>query len=194
MPDKVYSNAAWYPIEIAGLKRELPVCKLSDEVSIAGFVIFGDVEMTVRCAEELLKRVPEHDILVTAESKGIPLIHEMARQEGAQTYVVARKGPKLYMKDPFFVEVQSISTAKAQKLYLDETEAAKLKGRRVLIVDDVISTGESLHAVEQLVQRAGGNIVGRACILAEGDAIGRKDIIYPVSYTHLDVYKRQGQS
>ena len=126
MPDKVYSNAAWYPIEIAGLKRELPVCKLSDEVSIAGFVIFGDVEMTVRCAEELLKRVPEHDILVTAESKGIPLIHEMARQEGAQTYVVARKGPKLYMKDPFFVEVQSISTAKAQKLYLDETEAAKL--------------------------------------------------------------------
>ena len=178
MPDKVYSNAAWYPIEIAGLKRELPVCKLSDEVSIAGFVIFGDVEMTVRCAEELLKRVPEHDILVPAESEGIPLIHEMARQEGAQTYVVARKGPKLYMKDPFFVEVQSISTAKAQKLYLDETEAAKLKGRRVLIVDDVISTGESLHAVEQLVQRAGGNIVGRACILAEGDAIGRKDIIY----------------
>ena len=127
MPDKVYSNAAWYPIEIAGLKRELPVCKLNDEVSIAGFVIFGDVEMTVRCAEELLKRVPEHDILITAESKGIPLIHEMARQEGAQTYVVARKGPKLYMKDPFFVEVQSISTAKAQKLYLDETEADKLK-------------------------------------------------------------------
>ncbi len=178
MPDKVYSSDPYYRINIVGLTRDLPVCKLNDELSIAGFVIFGDVEMTVRCAKELLNRVPPHDILITAESKGIPLVHEMARQEGAETYVVARKGPKLYMKNPFFVEVQSISTAKAQRLYLDETEAAKLKGRRVLIVDDVISTGESLRAVEQLVEQAGGSIVGRACILAEGDAVGRGDIVY----------------
>ena len=167
-----------YKMKVAGVERDLKLCPLNDRLSIAAFVLFGDVELTEHCASALLRKAPAFDVMITAESKGIPLIHEMARQEGAQTYVVARKGPKLYMKDPFFVEVQSISTAKAQKLYLDETEADKLKGRRVLIVDDVISTGESLHAVEQLVQRAGGNIVGRACILAEGDAISRKDIVY----------------
>ena len=178
MHDKVYSNAAWYPIEIAGLKRELHHSKLSDEVSIAGFAIFGHVEMTVRCAAALLKSPPEHDILVTTTPPGPPLLHALARPAGAQTYVVARKGPKLYMKDPFFVEGQSNSTAKAQKLYLDETEAAKLKGRRVLMVDDVISTGESLHALERLTEKAGGEIVGKAAVLAEGDAAKRTDIIF----------------
>lgn len=167
-----------YTLKVAGLERELPLCPLNENLYIGAFVIFGDVELTVACARDLLKLAPEHDIMITAESKGIPLIHEMARQSGENTYVLARKAAKLYMKNPLAVEVNSITTAKKQTLYIDAKDVEKLKGKRVLIVDDVISTGESLKSIETLVEEAGGNIVGRMAILAEGDAIDRKDITY----------------
>ncbi len=168
----------YYPMKIAGLDRQLPICPLNDKLSIGAFVIFGDYELTVAAAGELLKLAPEYDYLITAEAKGIPLIHEMARQHGDKKYMLARKGAKLYMTGVFKVEVNSISTAKKQELYLDTADAELMNGKRILIVDDVISTGESLHAIEALVGKAGGNIVGRMAILAEGDAIGRKDIVY----------------
>ena len=167
-----------YRMTIAGLERDLPICKVTDTLYIAGFVIFGDQELTVACARELLKKAPEYDYILTAEAKGIPLAHEMARQAGDAKYILARKGPKLYMRDIFEVSVQSITTAKEQKLYLDGADAALMKGKRILVVDDVISTGESLKALEALVEKAGGNICGRMAILAEGDAIDRDDIIY----------------
>ncbi len=168
----------YYHIKIAGLDRMLPICPLNDKLSIGAFVIFGDQELTVKAAGELLKLAPEYDYLLTAEAKGIPLIHEMARQNGDKKYMLARKGAKLYMTGVFKVEVNSITTAKKQELYLDTADAELMKGKRILIVDDVISTGESLSALEALVEKAGGNIVGRLAILAEGDAIGRKDIKY----------------
>ena len=168
----------YYKMNVAGLTRYLPICPLNDKLSIAGFVIFGDQELTVECARELLKRAPEYDYIITAEAKGIPLAHEMARQAGNSKYILARKGPKLYMRDIFSVSVQSITTAKEQKLYLDGADANLMKGRRILIVDDVISTGESLKALEALVEKAGGIICGRMAILAEGDAQKRKDLIY----------------
>lgn len=168
----------YYKLKVAGLERDLPICKISDELSIAAFVIFGDIELTIACARELLKKAPPHDIMITAESKGIPLVHEMARQSGESTYIIARKVPKLYMRNPFSVEVQSITTAKKQELFVDESDVEKMRGKRVLIVDDVISTGESLRAVEKLIKSAGGNIVGKMAILAEGDAIYRDDIVY----------------
>ncbi len=167
-----------YPMTVAGLHRELPICPLNDQLSIAGFVIFGDPELTVACARELLKLAPEYDYLITAEAKGIPLIHEMARQSGAKKYFLARKGPKLYMTGVFESTVHSITTAKEQHLYLDTADAALMKGKRILIVDDVISTGESLAALEALVEKAGGVIAGKMAILAEGDAQDRKDLIY----------------
>lgn len=167
-----------YKMNIAGLDRELPLCRVSDELYIGAFVIFGDAELTVACARELLKKAPEYDYLITAEAKGIPLIHEMARQSGDDFYILVRKNPKLYMREVFEVTVNSITTAKEQKLYLDAADAAKMKGKRILIVDDVISTGESLAAIEELVKKAGGNIVGKMTILAEGDAQDRDDIIY----------------
>ena len=167
-----------YTIKVAGLERELTLCSLNSEISIAGFIIFGDGELTCACARELLKKAPEHDIMITSESKGIPLIFEMARQSGANNYIVARKMQKLYMEDIFSCEVNSITTAKKQMLYLDGKDAEFMRGKRVLIVDDVISTGESLRAIEELVHHAGGNIVGKMAILAEGDAIGREDIKY----------------
>ena len=167
-----------YPLQVAGLKRDLPLCRVTDELYIGAFVIFGDVELTVKCAEALLKKAPEYDILVTAEAKGIPLAYEMARQTHAEHYIIARKVPKLYMKNVFSVQVRSITTAQEQHLCIDQDDADYMRGKRVLIVDDVISTGESLKAVEALVEKAGGNIVGRMAILAEGDATERKDIIY----------------
>ena len=168
----------YYHMTVAGLPRDLPICPLNENLSIAGFVIFGDQELTVACARELLKRAPEYDYIITAEAKGIPLAHEMARQAGDKKYILARKGPKLYMRDIFSVTVNSITTAKEQKLYLDGADAALMKGKRILIVDDVISTGESLRALEALVEKAGGQICGRMAILAEGDAQDREDLIY----------------
>ncbi len=167
-----------YTLYVAGLTRELPLCEVDDKLDIAAFIMFGDVELTVNCAKELIKKAPEHDIMITAEAKGIPLAYEMARQMGENCYLIARKGPKLYMKDPISVEVKSITTEKTQRLYIDREDAARMKGKRVLIVDDVISTGESLSSIEALVEQSGGNIVGRMAVLAEGDAKSREDITY----------------
>ena len=167
-----------YPMEVAGVKRELPICRVNDALYIAGFVVFGDQELTVACARALLEKAPEYDYLITAEAKGIPLAHEMARQSGAQKYFLARKAPKLYMTGVFSSTVKSITTEKEQTLYLDTADAELMKGKKILIVDDVISTGESLRALETLVEEAGGIIAGRMAVLAEGDAQERADIIY----------------
>lgn len=167
-----------YKINIAGLERSFPLCKVSDELYIGAFIMFGDVEITEKCACELLKLAPEFDVIITAESKGIPLAYEMARQAGMNYYIVARKAPKLYMKNVVATKVNSITTANEQTLCVGEDEAAAMKGKRVLIVDDVISTGESLNAVETLVNEVGGIIAGKMAVLAEGDAIDRGDIKY----------------
>ena len=170
--------ATHYHMTIAGCERDLPICPLNDKLSIGAFVIFGDCELTQACAAELLQKAPAFDYLITAESKGIPLAYEMARQCGAQKWLLARKGAKLYMRDVFSVEVRSITTDHVQKLYLDGEDARLMQGKKILIVDDVISTGESLRALEELVVKAGGEICGRMAILAEGDAQEREDIIY----------------
>lgn len=166
-----------YELHVAGLTRQLQICKISDEMSIAAFIMFSDVELTVECAKALLEKCPEFDVIVTAEAKGIPLAYEMARQSG-KNYVAARKMSKLYMKNPVVVEVQSITTARKQTLYLDQHEVDYLCGKKILIVDDVISTGGSLYALEKLVDMAKGNIVGKAAVLAEGVASERDDIIF----------------
>ena len=168
----------YYHMRVAGLERDLPICPVTDSLYIAGFVIFGDPELTEACARDLLAKAPAYDYIITAEAKGIPLAHEMARQAGDKKYILARKGPKLYMRDIFSVSVKSITTSKEQHLYLDGADAALMKGKRILVVDDVISTGESLSALEALVEKAGGEICGRMAILAEGDAQDRSDIIY----------------
>ena len=168
----------YYRIKVAGLERDLPICPINEHLDIAGFVIFGDCELTVACARELIKKLPEHDYLITAEAKGIPLVYEMARQLGEKKHFIARKKSKLYMKDPISVQVKSITTANLQTLYLDSVDAKLMKGKRIVIVDDVISTGESLSAIETLVAKAGGNVVAKAAILAEGEAADRDDIIY----------------
>jgi adenine phosphoribosyltransferase len=165
-------------MNIAGVDRALPLCPISDELMIGAFVIFGDPELTTACAGALLDRAPEYDYIITAEAKGIPLAHEMARLAGNQKYFIARKTPKLYMTGVFEAELRSITTAKSQKLYLDTADADLMKGKKVLIVDDVISTGESLAAIEHLVNMAGGIICGKMAILAEGDAQNREDLIY----------------
>ncbi len=168
----------FYRMKVAGLERDLPICPVNESLYIAGFVIFGDQELTVACARDLLAKAPEYDYILTAEAKGIPLGHEMARQSGAKKYFLARKAPKLYMTGVFESSVRSITTAGEQKLYLDVADAELMKGKKILIVDDVISTGESLIALEKLVEKAGGIIAGRMAILAEGDAQNRDDIIY----------------
>ena len=166
-----------YKMTIAGLQRELPLCEVTPSLDIAAFNMFGDVEITEKCASELLKICPEHDIIVTAEAKGIPLCYEMARQ-GCRNYVIARKSVKVYMDNPISIDVKSITTSAVQRLYLAEDKAQLIKGKRVLLVDDVISTGESLNAMEALVKKAGGIIAGKAAVLAEGEAADRKDIFF----------------
>ena len=167
-----------YSMNIAGLERELPICKVTDDLYIGAFICFGDAELTVACARDLLKLVPadSYDYLFTAEAKSIPLIQEMARQSGAKKYFIARKGPKAYMPDPIHVEDQSITTAGVQKLYLGRDDADLIRGKRILIMDDVISTGGSLLAMEALVKQAGGIVTGKVAVLAEGDAQKRDDI------------------
>lgn len=167
----------YYEMTIAGCKRKLPLCPINESLDIAAFIMFGDVKITIKSAEALLKKCPEFDIIVTPEAKSIPLAYEMARQSG-KPYIVARKGPKLYMTDPISVSVKSITTDKVQSLYISSEEVEKIKGKKVLIVDDVISTGESLAAVESLVTKAEGRVAGRAAVLAEGDAAERDDIIF----------------
>ena len=179
-----------YRMNIAGLDRDLPICPVNENLSIAAFVIFGDPELTTAAAKELLAKAPEYDYLITAEAKGIPLVHEMARLAGNQKYFLARKGPKLYMTGVLEVTVHSITTEKVQKLYLDKADAELMRGKRILIVDDVISTGESLYALEHLVKSAGGIICGRMAILAEGDATTRKDLIY---LEKLPLFNKDGE-
>lgn len=167
-----------YPMTIAGCKRDLLLCKASDTLTIGAFVIFGDVELTVACAKALLERAPEYDYIIAPEAKAIPLIHEMARQSGANEYLLVRKAPKVYMDGVFETTVQSITTKAEQKLYMDGADAKKMKGKRILLLDDVISTGESIAALEALVLQAGGIVVGKMAVLAEGDAAKRDDIIF----------------
>ena len=166
-----------YEIDIAGLKRSLPICRATDDLYIGAFVIFGDVELTVHCAAELLKLAPEYDYLIAPEAKAIPLLYEMARQSGAEKYYLARKKAKAYMQGVFSVDVKSITTEGVQTLVIDQQDAEEIRGKRMLILDDVISTGESLRAMEELVNQAGGIIAGRMAILAEGAAARRDDII-----------------
>lgn len=168
---------AEYTLKVAGLTRKLPICPLNDKLDIAAFIMFSDVELTEACAEQLLAKCPGFDVIITAESKGIPLAYEMARQSG-KPYVVARKSVKLYMTDPISVNVKSITTAAEQTLYLSKEKAELLRGKKVLIVDDVISTGESLTALEKLTERAEGIISAKSAVLAEGDAADRTDIIF----------------
>lgn len=179
-----------YKMNIAGLDRELPLCPLNENLYIGAFVIFGDPELTTACAKALLEKAPEYDYVITAESKGIPLAHEMARLDGNRKYFLARKKPKLYMTGVFEVTVRSITTEGEQKLYLDTADAEMMKGKKILIVDDVISTGASLSAIEQLVNETGGEIVGRMCILAEGEAADRGDITY---LERLPLFNAQGE-
>ena len=168
---------ATYPMHVAGLDRDFLICKVTDDLYIGAFIMFGDAELTVRCAEELLKLAEgiEYDYLFTAEAKSIPLIHEMARQSGAKKYFIARKGPKVYMPDPISVEDKSIAQ---QKLFLGADDADLIRGKKILLVDDVISTGGSLKAMEALVEKAGGIVTGRMAVLAEGGAADRKDILF----------------
>ena len=167
-----------YTLTVAGVTRDLPVCPVNEHLDIAGFVMLGDIELTTACAAELAKRAPEHDVIITAEAKGIPVVQEMARILGDKYFVCCRKGLKLYMQEPVSVDVKSITTEARQKLWIDECDAKRMRGKRVLVVDDVISTGESLAAIEKLVTEVGGNVCGRMCVLAEGDAKDRDDIIY----------------
>ena len=171
-------TAMFYRMKVAGLERDLPLCPINENLYIGAFILFGDVELTERSAEELYKKAPEHDVMITAESKGIPLIHAMCRISGKNRYVLARKSVKLYMKDVVSCVTKSITTGDVQTLYIDGADAEYMRGKRVLIVDDVISTGGSLKSLENLVLQAGGEIAGKMAILAEGDAIGRTDITY----------------
>lgn len=166
-----------YELKVAGLTRQLPVCPLNETLSIAGFVLFGDVELTVACAKALLEKAPAFDYMIAPEAKAIPLIHEMARQSGRNEYLLTRKAAKAYMRGVFRYDYQSITTQGTQTQYMDAEDAAKMKGKRILIVDDVISTGESIKALESLVEQAGGIVAGKMAVLAEGDAARRDDII-----------------
>ena len=168
-----------YQLQVGPLTRRLPVMPISDTMAIASFVLLGDAELTDYAAEELAKKVPaEFDYFVTLESKGIPLAQELSRLTGHQEYVVLRKSVKDYMRAPLTVPVKAITTSAPQILALDGADADKLVAKRVVIVDDVISSGGSLSAAEQLVSRAGATVVSRLAILAEGDAVKRTDIDY----------------
>ena len=167
-----------YTLHVAGLTRELPIIKLSYDLSIASFVILGDTEIVKKTAPMIAKKLPAVDFVVTAEAKGIPLAYEISKILNLNEYIVARKSIKAYMEEPIEVEVNSITTTNSQKLYLNNQDANKIKGKRVALIDDVISTGQSLKALERLVEKAGANVVAKAAILAEGDAKDRKDIIF----------------
>ena len=169
----------FYDLTVAGCKRSLPILNLSNSLAIAGFVMLGDVELCESCARELAKKVPaEAEIIMTAETKGIPLAAELARQIGMPYYITARKSVKAYMEDPIWVEDESITTMGKQRLYLMRADIDRIAGRKVLLLDDVISTGGSMTALGNLAEKAGAHVVGQAAVLAEGDAAKRTDIIF----------------
>lgn len=167
----------YYKLKVCGLERNLPIIQISDNLKIASFVLLGDAELAQKAGYELSKKV-DADIILTAEAKGISLAHEIAKNLGEKSFVVARKSEKAYMNDPIDVEVNSITTKNTQKLYLDSKDVEKIKGKKIALVDDVISTGESMNALESLVEKAGGKVVQKLAILAEGDASDREDIIF----------------
>lgn len=178
-----------YKMKIAGHERYLPLCPLPSGEMIAAFIMFNDIELTISCANELLAKAPDFDILITPESKSIPLTYEMSRQSG-KSYIVARKGPKLYMKNVIQVDVESITTDYKQILCIGEDDFDMINGKRILLVDDVVSTGESMEALEKLVNQAGGMIVSKMAVLAEGNAIAREDII---SLENLPIFDKNGE-
>ncbi|MBP1586795.1 MAG: adenine phosphoribosyltransferase [Clostridia bacterium] len=179
----------FYEMKIAGVKRKLPLCPISDKLMIGAFVIFGDPELTTKAARALLRKAPEYDYIIAPEAKAIPLVHEMARLDGNRKYLLARKTPKLYMSGVLESTYRSITTAKEQVLYLDLEDAKLMKGKRIILLDDVISTGESIKSLEALVDKAGGIVVGRMAILAEGEAALRDDIIF---LEKLPLFDREG--
>ncbi len=179
-----------YTLNIAGITRNLKLCDIKGDLKIGAFVIFGDVELTVNSAKELLKIAPPYDYLITAEAKGIPLVHEMARQSGQNKYFIARKAVKLYMSHPIAVDVNSITTEKKQTLYIDKDDVDAMAGKKILIIDDVISSGESIKAVEKLVKQAGGIVAGKMAILSEGDAKYRDDI---TTLEYLPLFNKEGE-
>ena len=166
-----------YKMKIAGLERNLSMFKVAENLQIAAFIMLGDVEITVSSAKALLEKAPEFDVILTAECKSIPMVYEMARQSG-KDYVVARKGLKVYMENVITAEVNSITTAHPQTLHIDESARKILQGKRVIIVDDVISTGDSLRCLEILAEKSDANLVGKMAVLAEGEAADREDIIF----------------
>ena len=169
----------FYELNVAGCKRSLPILNVTDKLAIAGFIMLGDVELTQACAEALAKKIPaKTDVILTAETKGIPLAADMARAMGKARYIVARKSVKAYMENAIWVEDRSITTKGVQKLCLDGVDIERIKGKNVLLLDDVISTGGSMKALKELTEKAGGNVIGEACVLAEGDAAKRDDIIF----------------
>lgn len=168
----------YFDFEIMGLKRKLPFVNVGDNLVLASFVVLSDTELIRTVAPELLKRLPEVDLLMTAEAKGICLTYELSRLLGMNEFIVARKSRKPYMQNPVSHSVHSVTTRKEQQLWLDGCDAEKIRGKRVALIDDVIATGESLEALETLATAAGAQVVARAAILAELESVHRKDIIY----------------
>ena len=167
-----------YELNVAGLKRYLPFVDINDELAYASFVVISDTELIEKCAPLLVEKIGDCDAIVTAEAKGIALAYKISEILGLKEFIVARKSEKTYMKDVVEVEVQSITTAKKQVLLLDGADCKKIEGKNVCVIDDVVSTGESLHALEELVMAANAKVVKKACILAEGDAANRDDLIF----------------
>lgn len=160
---------ATYPMHVAGLDRDFPICKVTDDLYIGAFIMFGDAELTVRCAEELLKLAEgiDYDYLFTAEAKSIPSSTRWRARAARKSILSRARAPKVYMPDPISVEDKSITTVAQQKLFLGSDDADLIRGKKILLVDDVISTGGSLKAMEALVEKAGGTVTGRMAVLAE---------------------------
>ena len=167
-----------YHLKVCGLTRELPYIPIDEHMAYASFVVLGDTELVVKAAKELAAMVKDADIVLTAEAKGIALAHEITRNLGRKEFIVARKSVKSYMQDPIEEVLHSITTNGEQRLYLDQCDVEKVRGKRVCLVDDVISTGESLQAMENLLHHVGAEVAYRLAILAEGKAADRKDITF----------------
>lgn len=169
----------FFTVDLNGFEANLPVLPLPSGVNIAFFNLHGNVRLTEHCGKQLTKLVADCDVLLTAESKGLQLTHVIARELGHEYYAVARKSKKLYMQDGLEVVIKSsITTGTEQKLYLSRHDAELMKGKKVGIIDDVVSTGNSLVGLEKLVEMSDGTICKKAFVLAEGEAAKREDICY----------------